>query len=118
MMAFFGATLQPGFELIADAARLAERIRGADLVITGEGKLDASSLHGKTAIGVARLCKEAGVRCIALVGSIGDGAEQALAEGLSDYVAICNPTMSLADAMRDAPELLALTAANVARLRK
>jgi glycerate kinase len=118
MMAFFGATLKPGFDLIADAAKLAERIRGADLVITGEGRLDASSLHGKTAIGVARLCKEAGVPCVALAGSIGDDTEQALAEGLSAYFSICNRPMTLADAISKAPDLLAMAAANVVRLAR
>jgi glycerate kinase len=118
LMAFLGATLHPGFALVSEAVGLAKRLRGADLVLTGEGRLDASSLGGKTAIGVARLCKEAGVPCVALVGSIGESAEQALAEGLSAYFAICNGPMTLADAMREAPELLAIAAANVVRLAR
>jgi glycerate kinase len=118
LMAFLGATLHPGFALIADAVSLWKRLRGADLVLTGEGRLDASSLGGKTAIGVARLCKEAGVPCVALAGSIGEGAEQALAEGLIAYFSISNRPMALDDAMREAPELLAVAAANIVRLAR
>jgi glycerate 2-kinase len=59
----------------------------ADLCIT-EGKLDAQSLSGKTPIGVARLCNQLGVPCVALVGTTGQGAEAALAEGLRSFHAI------------------------------
>lgn len=117
MMAFFGARLQPGFQIIADAVRLRERLAGADLVITGEGRLDASSLGGKTAVGVARVCRELGVPCVALVGSVGEGAERAIGEGLTAYCSICDRPMSLDEAMRDAAELLARGAKNVIRLR-
>ena len=113
MLAFFGATLRPGFQIVADATRLAERLRGADLCITGEGRLDASSFSGKAPIGVARLCKELGVPCVALVGSLGDGAEHATAEGVSSYHVIRPADVSLHEAMRDAAALLARTAADV-----
>jgi glycerate kinase len=111
MLAFFGATLRPGFEIVADATRLRERLRGADLCITGEGRLDASSLTGKAPVGVARLCKELGVPCVALVGSAGEGAERALDEGLEAYHVISPRGMSLDDAMRDAGPLLTRAAA-------
>jgi glycerate kinase len=117
MMAFFGARLRPGFDIVAEAVHLRERLSGADLVITGEGRLDASSLGGKTAVGVARVCRELGVRCVALVGSVGEGAERAIDEGLSAYFSICDGPMSLDEAMRDAAELLARGAKNLVRLR-
>jgi len=110
MMAFFGAKLRRGFEIMAEAARLEERLAGADLCITGEGRLDASSMGGKTAIGVARLCKRLGVKCVALVGIAGEGAEAALAEGLSAYYAI-GEGLTLEKSMRDARDLLAKAAA-------
>src|SRR5205085_222290 len=53
MLAFFGATLRPGFDIVADAVRLRERLRGADLCITGDGRLDAASFAGKAAVSVA-----------------------------------------------------------------
>jgi glycerate kinase len=118
LMAFLGATLRPGLGLVAEAVGLAARLRGADLVVTGEGRLDASSMGGKTVVGVARLSKEMGRPCVALVGSVGEGAEAAIAEGLTAYFSICDRPMSLADAMREAPELLAAAAANLVRLLK
>ncbi|MDB5321499.1 MAG: garK [Phycisphaerales bacterium] len=117
LMAFLGARLRPGFGLVAEAVGLAARLRGADLVVTGEGRLDASSMGGKTVVGVARLCRETGRPCVALVGSIGEGAEAAIAEGLTAYFSICDRPMSFVNAMREAPELLATAAANLVRLR-
>jgi glycerate kinase len=116
LCAFLGAQLAPGFGLIADAVRLRERLAGADLVLTGEGRLDASSLHGKTAVGVARLCKEIGVPCVALAGAIGEGADAALGEGLTAYFPIADRPMTLEQSTHDAARLLSQAAANVMRL--
>jgi glycerate kinase len=55
--------------------RLRERIRGADLVITGEGRLDGQTQYGKTVAGVARIAREEGVPVIAVPGALGDGWE-------------------------------------------
>jgi glycerate kinase len=117
MTAFFGATLRSGVDLIADAVHLRDRLRGADCCITGEGQLDATSAHGKTVGGVARLCREAGVPCIALAGSIGDGADRLLSEGLTAYFSICDRPMTLDEACRDVRPLLTRAAANALRGR-
>jgi glycerate kinase len=116
MMAFFGAELRSGFEIVAEAVGLRERVAAADLVITGEGRLDASSLSGKTAIGVARACKAVGKPCVALVGSVGEGAERAVGEGIGAYFSICDGPMDLGRAMREAPRLLEQCSENVIRL--
>jgi glycerate kinase len=116
LLAFFGATLRSGFDVIAEAVRLREKLVTADLVFTGEGRLDASSLHGKTAVGVARLCKELGVPCVALAGAIGDGADAARDEGLTAYFSVADRPMTLEESTRDAARLLAQAAANVKRL--
>ncbi len=68
LQAFCGATLQSGFELVADVLNLRRRIATANLVITGEGKLDSQSLSGKAAYGVAMLCQELNRPCIAIAG--------------------------------------------------
>jgi glycerate 2-kinase len=68
-LAALGATLVSGFDLVADRIDLAERIQGSDLVITGEGLLDAESFHGKAVGGVAGLAREAGVPIIVLAGN-------------------------------------------------
>jgi len=68
LVAFAAATLQSGVEIVAESVGLRERIRGADLVLTGEGKLDSQSAHGKTAFGVARLAAGEGVPVICIPG--------------------------------------------------
>jgi hypothetical protein len=68
MLAALGGTLVPGFELVADELDLADAIADADLVVTGEGHLDAQSFHGKVVGGVASWCGEADVPVAAIVG--------------------------------------------------
>ena len=115
MLAFFNATLKPGVDIVIEATGLRQRLAGADLCITGEGKLDAQSLSGKTPIGVARLCKELGVRCVAIVGATGDGAGAALAEGVTAIHSIQRPGMSVEESMRGAQTLIAEAAAETIR---
>ena len=106
LVAFAGGKLEPGIDLVIRAVGLADRLRGADLCLTGEGRLDASSASGKTAVGVARLADRLGCPAIALAGSIGPGAGATLARGLSAYFSICPGPIPLADAIRDAAKLL------------
>jgi len=68
LMAFLGARLRPGVEVVMDAVGLRPRLARADLVITGEGKLDAQSLSGKTVAGVLDAAAEAGVRAAVVCG--------------------------------------------------
>lgn len=68
LIAFLGAKLRPGIEVVMDAVGFEERVRGADVVLTGEGAFDGQSLHGKTAIGVADRASEAGVAVVVLCG--------------------------------------------------
>ena len=115
MMAYFGATLSRGVEIVIDATKLRDRLRGADLCLTGEGRLDAQSANGKTTVGVARLCREMGIPCIALAGSVGAGADRVLDEGMAAYFGICDQPMTMDEAMHRAPDLLASTASNILR---
>jgi glycerate kinase len=113
MMAFFGATLRSGVEIVIEATHLRDRLRGADLCLTGEGRLDAQSAQGKTIAGVARLCRELNVPCIALVGAVGEGAKELLNEGLTRYRRIAEPMIEPSESMRRAPELLAEAARKI-----
>ena len=87
------------------------------MCITGEGRLDAQSLSGKATIGVARACKDAGVPCIALCGSIGQGLREAHEHGLTAWFSICDRPMTLDEAVADAPRLLAKATENLMRAR-
>ena len=115
-MAFFGAELRPGFSLVAETLHLTDRLRAATLCLTGEGQMDGQTAHGKTVAGVAALCQSMGVPCVALVGSIGEGAEACLQHGVTSYFSVCPRPLTLAEAMLDAGELLKDTAARVLRL--
>ena len=68
LMSFCSGELRPGFDIVADAVELEEKIRSADVVITGEGKLDRQTLEGKAPAGVALLARKFGKRVFAVVG--------------------------------------------------
>ncbi len=101
LIAFLGAELRPGFELVADAVRLRERIQGADLVITGEGRLDGQTGYGKTVAGVARMAAEEGVPVIAVPGALGDGWESVreLFESIETAGQLPDPASALTEAV-------------------
>jgi glycerate 2-kinase len=114
MLAFFNATLRPGFDIVADAVRLRERLHGADLCITGEGRLDASSLGGKAAVGVARICRQLNIPCVAIVGSVDDADPAARREFdalFSKILPLHRPPMTLDDAIANASALIQSRAA-------
>ena len=108
LVAFCSAKLVRGVELVLEAVRFDQRVRGCDLVLTGEGRLDGQSIRGKTCIGVAQAAARHGVPTIALVGSLGPQAELTLAHGLAAYHAILDGTGSatLEQALQRGPELL------------
>lgn len=85
-----GASVASGFEIVADAVDLRGRVAAVDLVVTGEGSVDAQSLRGKAVIGVARLAQEAGVPCIVVAGRAEVGRRDAAAAGLDDLEAVAD----------------------------
>ena len=74
LLAFLGAELQPGFDLFARQAGLERRLRAADLVITGEGAIDRSTLMGKGVGQIAQRCRQLKIPCIGLAGMVSAGA--------------------------------------------
>lgn len=70
LVAFFGASLRPGLALLAEATGLGDEVRTADLVITGEGRLDDSSLAGKAPVAIAAMARSARTPCVAIVGDL------------------------------------------------
>ena len=115
MMAFFGATLRPGAAIVMEATNFRQRLRDATLCLTGEGKLDAQSLAGKTAVSVARVCKEHNVPCIALAGSLAPGHERGFDEGLTSAFPITPGPMPLEESLAAAAPLLTAATARVLR---
>ncbi|MDD3902807.1 MAG: glycerate kinase [Sphaerochaeta sp.] len=88
MAAFFGSRLQMGIETVLETVNFDTLLKKADLVLTGEGKIDGQSLRGKVVIGVSRRAKKANVPVIAVVGDIGDDVEGAYEEGVSAIFSI------------------------------
>ncbi len=103
LVAFLGAELQRGLKVVAEAVNLPRRLRGADVVITGEGKLDAQSAAGKTAVGVARIARAAGVPVICLPGQADQDAPADLFLEVRPLVA---GSVRPEQAMAEAAELL------------
>jgi glycerate 2-kinase len=88
IVAFLGGKLEPALEMVMDAVGIDEVLERADLVITGEGKLDGQSLAGKAPVGVARRASAAGVRCIAVAGDVELGGEEVRAAGFESAISL------------------------------
>ena len=115
LVAFAGGTLRPGIDLVIAATDLPRRLAGADLCLTGEGCLDATSAASKTVAGVGRLARSLGVPTLALAGTIGPGAEAILDCGVAAYFAICPGPATLDRALAEADAWLALAAEQAVR---
>ncbi|MDL5168173.1 glycerate kinase [Proteus faecis] len=116
LLAFTQATLSPGIELVAKAVELEKYFIDADLVITGEGRMDSQSAQGKTPIGVALLAKKYHRPVIALVGGYLPDYGVVHQQGIDAVFSIVPGVSTLDDALRNAQKNLSETAYNVARL--
>jgi len=118
LVTFLNANLQSGIELIMNSVKIEEKIQKADLIITGEGKMDKQSIQGKTPIGVAKLSKKYDKKVIAIAGCVDEGYEIVLEHGI-DAVFDCTPISNDFKAIkRDAKKNLELTSLNVATCLK
>lgn len=113
LMSFCGAKLECGFDLVADITGLQDHIRGADIVITGEGKLDSQTLHGKGPAGVAAMARAAGKRVIGIGGMVDES--DALKMKFDLLIQVKPSGMSVVEAIKRAAELLEECVAQNAR---
>jgi glycerate 2-kinase len=104
LMSFGGATIRPGFDVVAEAVGLESKMKEVDLVITGEGSLDRQTLEGKTPAGVARLARKLGKRVFAIVGR-SDGDRQ-VRELFDEVYQLARSDTSEKEQMKRAGELL------------
>ncbi|MQT26131.1 glycerate kinase [Pseudomonas helleri] len=114
--AFFGAQFRAGVEVVAELVGLAEAVKGADLVITGEGRFDAQTLRGKTPFGVARIAQAQGVPVVVLAGTLGEGYQTLYEHGINAAFAVTSGPMTLEHACANAAQLLTDRARDIARL--
>ncbi len=116
LRAFLGAEMRPGIGIVLEASGLGEKVRGADLVLTGEGRIDRQTAYGKTVSGVARVAQAAGVPVVAIVGSIGEGVENLYELGVTSMFTLAPGPISLEEAMKNGGPLIANAAERVMRL--
>ena len=112
--AFLGGELQSGADLVVEAVGLAEAVKGADFVFTGEGAMDRQTLMGKTLSGVARAA--AGVPIVAFAGRLGEGVEELYSHGFVGLVPIVADVTTLEEALAGGREALADAAERTTRL--
>lgn len=116
LMAFCGAGLRRGVELVAEAVHLEERLRGCMLVITGEGRLDAQTVNGKTPVGVAAVAQRLGIPTIAICGCLGEGYAAVHAAGIAAVFPVAHGFFDPDNLAAGAVERVSACAEETARL--
>jgi len=114
LASFCGAEIRSGFEVVAKATGLEGAVQHADVVITGEGRLDAQTLEGKAPAGVAHFARQHGKKVYAIVGSIDE--HDAARQLFHDVFVLAQPAISDAEAIKSVAELLQDQASRLAQL--
>lgn len=118
LLAFFHAKLFRGIDLIIDALQIENSIRTADLVFTGEGKIDTQTLYGKTISGVAKVAKKHNIPVVVITGKVGDNIQEIYRHGVSAIFSIVNKPMSVEESIKNANMLIQSCVKNVMRVFK
>ena len=118
LMAFLSAELKKGIEIVIEYSKLEEKIQGADLVITGEGSIDAQTRFGKTPYGVAMTAKKYGIPVIALAGNVGKDIDVLYEYGFTAIFSILPRVESLEKAISNGKENLQYMSESIARMVK
>ena len=116
LLVFAGAELRSGIEIISRATSIETHLRSADLVFTGEGRVDYQTAFGKTPAGIARLAGEYGVPVIAIGGGLADDAGEVFTHGINGLEAAIARDMPLDEALANSREYIANAAERVIRL--
>ncbi|WP_419955345.1 glycerate kinase [Neobacillus niacini] len=118
LLAFLPSELKRGVEIVIEATGLSQIVEEADLVITGEGKIDGQTIFGKTPIGVARTAKKYGVPVIGIAGNVSKDSEVVHEHGIDAIFSIVPGVILLEDAFKHAEEYVERTSANIAAVWK
>ncbi|CNI02731.1 putative glycerate kinase [Yersinia aldovae] len=114
LLAFCGATLSPGIDIVTDALGLDALVRDATFVITGEGRIDSQTIHGKVPIGVARVAKRYNKPVIGIAGSLTDDVDVVYEHGLDAVFSVIYSICTLEQALDNAAANVFMTARNIA----
>lgn len=116
LLAFTRATLQPGVEIIFRALDVEGKVRGSDLVFTGEGRMDQQDLYGKAPMAVAMIAHRHGVPCVAIVGSTGRDYHVLYQHGLDALIGTVNRPMPMDRAIAESARLITEAGMRACRL--
>ncbi|PSW59346.1 glycerate kinase [Photobacterium kishitanii] len=116
LLGLFKAQLRSGIEIVIDAVNLDAIVKDADLVITGEGRIDSQTIHGKTPIGVARAAKKFNKPVIGIAGCLSQDCGVVYEHGIDAVFSVVPAAISLEQAFKDAALNVELTARNVAAM--
>lgn len=113
-LAVFGAAMKSGSDMVLDALGFDERLPGTDLVITGEGKIDAQTRQGKAPWGVLQRARAQHIPVVAVCGRREENAQALIGEGgFADIVAISDPSTPLTQSLKEGPSRIARTCAHI-----
>lgn len=98
-LSFLSGELLPGIELVLNTVEMDKAMEGADLVFTGEGRLDYQTAMGKAPVGIAKMAKKHGAKVIALAGAVIEGAQECNEQGIDAYFPILRQVVTLDEAM-------------------
>jgi len=115
-LAFFPSELKRGIDIVIEYTNLESFLVEADLVITGEGKIDFQTASGKTPMGVAQLAKKYDIPTIAIAGTVGDGIENLYEVGIGAMFSLTDGPMHLEKAMKDGSQLITKQIEQIIRL--
>lgn len=118
LYAFLNAKLKKGIEIVIETVNLEEKVKGADLVITGEGMMDFQTQFGKTPYGVAKIAKKYNIPVIGICGGIGKDARELYNKGFDSIFSIVDKPMSLEESMKRSKTLMQDTAERIMRIIK
>ena len=118
LYAFCGATLRPGIEIVTEALHLDALVADASLVITGEGRMDSQTIHGKVPVGVAKVAKRYGIPVIGIAGSLTADVGVVHEHGLDAVFSVIYTICSLEDALENAQRNVQMAARNIAAVLK
>lgn len=114
LYAFCGAHLRPGIDIVTDALHLDALVADADLVITGEGRIDSQTIHGKVPVGVARVAKRYQIPVIGIAGSLTADVGVVHQHGLDAVFSVLHRICSLDEALAEAGANVRMAARNIA----
>ncbi|GAM68970.1 glycerate kinase [Vibrio sp. JCM 19236] len=114
LLGLFDASLRPGIQIVMDAVNLSDVVKDADLVITGEGRIDSQTIHGKTPIGVARTAKQYDIPVIAIAGSTAKDCDVVHEHGIDAAYSVVLGATDLPTALKEAAFNVEMTSRNIA----